>query len=282
MNAKVEPARANQSPAPDRVGVIALLAGTAIIAWSGTLVRFLAVGPLAGAAWRMGLAVPALAVWAGFAGRGQTQAPLLRRSAVPLILAGLAFAADVGSFHIAINGAKVANATFIGNVAPILAVVSGAIFFEERPPWRVWSALVLALTGAWVMAEMVAPSRIGYGDVFAFAATTAYASYQPIIKLLRAELDAPTAALWSAAASGIALTIAALLHRETMIPSTLRGWTTVVLLGVVSHALGQGLTSVAVGPARRPRLSPSSSSLSRRSRRFSPGACSARRSPRNR
>jgi drug/metabolite transporter (DMT)-like permease len=229
--------------------VIALLAGTAIIAWSGILVRFLDVGPLAGAAWRMGLAVPALAVWAGIAGRGQTQAPNLRRAAVPLILAGLAFAVDVGSFHIAINGTKVANATFIGNVAPILAVIGGAIFFEERPPWRVWGALALALAGTWVMAGMVAPSRVAYGDAFAFTAAMAYASYLLIIKLLRAALDAPTATRWSAAVSAVALTIAALLHRETLIPSTLLGWTIVVLLGVVSHALGQGLRSVAVGRA---------------------------------
>jgi drug/metabolite transporter (DMT)-like permease len=246
MNAKVEPT-ATRTPAPDRVGVIALLAGTAIIAWSGILVRILDVGPLAGAAWRMGLAVPALAVWAGIAGRGQTQAPDLRRAAVPLIFAGLAFAVDVGSFHIAINGTKVANATFIGNVAPILAVIGGAIFFEERPPLRVWGALALALAGDWVMVD--APSRVGYGDAFALAAATAYASYLLVIKLLRAELDAPTATLWSAAVSAVALTIAAILHRETMIPSTLLGWTIVVLLGVGSHALGQGLTSVAVGRA---------------------------------
>jgi drug/metabolite transporter (DMT)-like permease len=249
MNAKVEPETASPVPAPDRVGVIALLAGTAIIAWSGILVRFLDVGPLAGAAWRMGLAVPALAVWAGVARRRQMQSPDLRRVAVPLIFAGLAFAIDVGLFHIAINGTKVANATFIGNVAPILAVIGGAIFFEEHPPWRVWLALVLALIGAWVMAGMVAPSQVRYGDAFALAAAAAYASYLLIIKLLRAKLDAPTATLWSAAVSAVALTIAALLHGETMIPSTLLGWTIVVLLGVVSHAIGQGLTSVAVGRA---------------------------------
>ncbi len=249
MNAKVEPETAKRAPAADRIGVIALLTGTAIIAWSGILVRFLDVGPLAGAAWRMGLAVPALAVWAGVARRGQTQAPDLRRVAVPLIFAGLAFAIDVGLFHIAINGTKVANATFIGNVAPILAVIGGAIFFEEHAPWRVWLALALALVGAWVMAGMVAPSQVRHGDAFAFAAATAYASYLLIIKLLRADLDAPTATLWSAAVSAVALTIAALLHRETMIPSTVLGWTIVVLLGVVSHAIGQGLTSVAVGRA---------------------------------
>jgi hypothetical protein len=87
----------------DRVGVIALVAGTAIIAWSGILVRFLDVGPLAGAAWRMGLAVPALAVWAHAARRGGARRPDLRAAVVPLILAGLAFAVDVGSFHLAIG-----------------------------------------------------------------------------------------------------------------------------------------------------------------------------------
>ena len=249
MTGKVEAETAIRAEEADRVGVIALIAGTAIIAWSGILVRFLDVGPLAGAAWRMSLAVPALAVWAKVAQRRGAAAPGLRQAAVPLILAGLAFAVDVGSFHLAINGTKVANATFIGNVAPILTVIGGAMFFEEHPPWRVWFALALALLGAWVMAGMVAPSRVGAGDALALVSATAYASYLLIIKLLRAKLDGPTATLWSAAVSAVALTFAALLHGETMIPSTLAGWTTVFLLGLVSHALGQGLTSVAVGRA---------------------------------
>ena len=61
------------APKVDTVGWVALLVGTGIIAWSGILVRFLDVGPLAGAAWRMGLAVPALAVWARLA-RGRSGA----------------------------------------------------------------------------------------------------------------------------------------------------------------------------------------------------------------
>ena len=186
----------------DRVGVVALVVGTAIIAWSGVLARFLDVGPLAGAAWRMGLAVPALAAWTRFARRGQTTS---RRALTPvaglLILAGLAFALDVGSFHISLTGTKVANATFIGNVAPILTVVGGALFFREAPSWRVWLALALALVGAWVMAGMAAPAQVGYGDAFALSAAIAYATYLLIIKQLRVRLDAATATQWSAAVS---------------------------------------------------------------------------------
>jgi drug/metabolite transporter (DMT)-like permease len=109
----------------DRVGWFALIVGTAIIAWSGIIARFLDVGPLAGAAWRMGLAVPILALWAGPASGKRLAFATAAPHAGALVLAGLAFATDVGSFHIALTGTKVANATFIGNVAPVLAVVGG-------------------------------------------------------------------------------------------------------------------------------------------------------------
>ncbi len=236
-------------PSADRIGWIALVVGTGIIAWSGVLVRFLDVGPLAGAAWRMGLAVPVLAIWAKLAARGRLKThEILPPAFIALIiLAGLAFAADVGAFHIALTGTKVANATFIGNVAPILTVAGGALFFGERPLPRVWFALALALLGSWMMAGMAAFSKLAYGDVFALCAAASYASYLLIIKRLRSKLDGPTATLWSAAVSAIALAIAAWLRGEILLPHSALGWTIVILLGVVSHAMGQGLTSVAIG-----------------------------------
>jgi drug/metabolite transporter (DMT)-like permease len=244
------PAKAETLAPPasvDRVGLAALLIGTAIVAWSGILVRFLDVGPLAGAAWRMALAAPGLLVWAKAAGRGRERAPDLWPVAVPLALAGIAFALDVGSFHLAIFGTKVANAVFIGNVGPVVTVIGGALFFAEKPPLRVWAALILALLGAWVMAGMAAPAAIGPGDAFALAAAVTYATYLLIIKRLRTKLDAPTATLWSAVVSGVVLAAAAVAHGEILIPSTPLGWTIVVLLGVVTHTLGQGLTSLALG-----------------------------------
>jgi drug/metabolite transporter (DMT)-like permease len=238
---------AAQSSPVDKIGWVALLVGTGIIAWSGVLVRFLDVGPLAGAAWRMGLAVPALAVWARLVSGRRMNLTQPAAFAFPLILAGLAFAADVGFFHIALTGTKVANASFIGNMAPILTVVGGALFFTEHPPPRVWFALALALFGSWVMAGMAAPLKLGFGDIFALCASIAYAAYLLVIKRVRAGLDGPTATLWSAAVSTIVLAIAAVARGEVLLPHSALGWTIVVLLGVVSHAMGQGLTSVAIG-----------------------------------
>ena len=237
----------SKAPSVDRIGWIALIVGTGIIAWSGVLARFLDVGPLAGAAWRMGLAVPALAIWARLASGRRLADAQPAAIVFPLVLAGLAFAADVGSFHIALTGTKVANAAFIGNVAPILTIAGGALFFAEHPPPRVWFALALALLGSWAMAGMVEPAKLGYGDIFALCAAVSYAAYLLVIKRVRVKLDGPTATLWSAAVSAVALAIAATLRGEILLPHSARGWTVVVLLGVVSHAMGQGLTSVAIG-----------------------------------
>ncbi len=233
---------------PDRVGWAALLVGTAIIAWSGVLARWLDVGPLAGAAWRMGLATPALLVWSRLsARRGNGEPGGIAAVALPLALSGLAFAVDVGSFHLSLTGTSVANASFIGNVAPILAVVGGVLFFREYAPARVWPALALALVGAWIMAGMKAPLAVGRGDALALNAACAYAAYLMFIKRARSRLDGPTATLVSAAVSAVVLAIAAYARGETLIPSSAAGWGVVFLLGFVSHAMGQGLTSVALG-----------------------------------
>jgi drug/metabolite transporter (DMT)-like permease len=195
----------------------------------------------------MALAIPVLAIWARLvSGRRLT---LADPAAFPflLLLAGLAFAADVGSFHIALTGTRVANASFIGNVAPILTVAGGALFFAEHPAPRVWVALALAIAGSWVMAGMAAPANLGFGDIFAFCSAVSYAAYLLVIKRVRARLDGPTATLWSAAVSAVALAVAAALRGEVLLPHSGLGWTIVILLGVVSHAIGQGLTSVAIG-----------------------------------
>jgi drug/metabolite transporter (DMT)-like permease len=55
--------------------------------------------------------------------------------------------------------------------------------------------------------------------------------------------------MWTSAISAVVLAVAAWLHGETMIPSSAFGWMIAVLLGLGIHALGQGLTSLAMGRA---------------------------------
>jgi drug/metabolite transporter (DMT)-like permease len=236
-------------PKVDRAGVVAMIVGTLITAWSGVLVRLADVGPFAAGAWRVGLAVPALAAWARVARRDRRDAPNTGRSAGLLIFAGLVFALNLGLFHISLTDTKIANAAFIGAVGPIATVIGGALFFRERSPSRIWLAFGLALIGAWTMAGMVAPTRIGFGDSLALCSSITYSGYLLLIKQIRVKLDAVAATLWTSAVSAVALAAAAWLHGETMIPTSAFGWLIVALLGLGIQALGQGLTSMAMGRA---------------------------------
>jgi drug/metabolite transporter (DMT)-like permease len=235
------------------MGLAAIIAGTCFIAWTGIFFRFSDVGPLTTAAWRMIIAVPALVFWMRILSHGRAPRIMPRVGGsvaaliLPVTLAGLAFAADVASFHLSLTGTSITNASFIGNIAPILAVVGGTAFFDEHPDRRVWAALALALAGSWVMAGMVAPGQLNHGDIWALGAAVSYCAYLLIIKRLRRVLDGPSATMWSAIASAIVLTIAALVFEPQFFPTTVLGWAIVIAIGIGSHALGQGLTSIAMG-----------------------------------
>ena len=153
----------------DRSGVLAMIVGTLITAWSGVLVRLIDVGPFAAGAWRVGLAAPALAALARLVQRDQRDAAKPGRSAGLLIFAGLAFALNIGFFHISLTSTKIANAAFIGAVGPIFTVIGGALFFRERSSSRIWLALGLALLAYGVARGS---REVRYASAFFVVATT--------------------------------------------------------------------------------------------------------------
>jgi drug/metabolite transporter (DMT)-like permease len=236
---------------PDRAGFFALLGGTAIVAWSAIVVRFADVGPLSSAAWRMLFALPVLWIWtrhlASTRGSGAVQSPLPAWIKVAVVVSGLAFAADVATFHLSLGATDIANASFIANIAPILVVIGGAAFYREHARAQIWAALGLALFGSWMMAGLLAPAALGRGDLFALCAAFFYAGYVLTLKQVRTRLDGAAATLWTAAVSAVALVVVALLSGETFLPRTVQGWAAVAFLGIGSHAAGQGLTSIGVG-----------------------------------
>jgi drug/metabolite transporter (DMT)-like permease len=236
---------------PDRAGLMALLGGTFIIGWSAVVVRFADVGPISSAAWRMIFALPVLWAWSRLLAGGRAGAPtapaLPAKVKLAALFAGLFFAADVGVFHLSLSATDIANASFISNVAPILVIIGGALFYRERPPARVWAALALALFGSWMMAGLVTPAALGRGDILALGAAFFYSAYLLFIKQVRSRLDGPAATFWTGAVSAAVLIVWALASGETVLPGSLQGWAAVAFLGVCGHALGQGLTSIAMG-----------------------------------
>ncbi|MBN9530666.1 MAG: DMT family transporter [Alphaproteobacteria bacterium] len=229
---------------------IALIAGTLIVAASPILVRFTEVGPVASAAWRLAIAVPALWAWAAVAGAGATGgARRSRADSWMLVAAGAAFAGDLACYHAAVGLTSVANATFICNLAPALVVLLAWPLLGERPHGRTLAILAVAGAGVGLMAQDSAarPGASHLGDLWALGGAACFAGYLLLVARLRRRFDAATVMLWSSASGAAMLALLALARGETLLPAGLGGWSALLGLGLAVHVVGQGLTAAALG-----------------------------------
>ncbi len=241
--------------APALAMFVALLAGATCIGFSGVFVRFADVGPAAAGFWRMIFALPALAAWMALERRGPVPGPVSAGAFWPIALAGLAFGFDVVLYNAALGFTTIANASLLGNLSPVVVVLGGWLLLGEKPTRRILGALTLALAGALML---VAPKLAGagagatsadgpFGDMLAVGAAVAYAGYILAIRRARASADAGRIALISSALCAAFCLVAALALGETIMPASLAGWLAVIALGLVSHALGQGLITLSLG-----------------------------------
>lgn len=229
-----------------RLGWIALALAIFAVSWSSIYVRWADVGPLASAFWRMAFALPVLWAWTrASVGRSPRSAPVDRRVAPAVAAAGVLFAADLGLFHAALGHTSVANAAFIGATASVFAVLGGLVFFREMVSARVWGALALSLAGVWVMGGWRGLS-LGPGDALALGAAVVYAAYVLAIKVAGQGAPAAEVMFRSSVVTCAILLVAAAIWEERLLPQTLAAWAPLVALGVVSHALGQGMNAVAL------------------------------------
>ena len=239
--------------APALAMFVALLTGATCIGFSGVFVRFADVGPAAAGFWRMIFALPVLALWMGLERRRPGRAPSATSALLPIVLAGLAFGVDVVLYNAALGFTTIANASLLGNLSPVAVVLGGWLLFAERPSRRILGALALAIGGALMLVlpkftggAAAAPGSL-FGDGLAVGAALSYAAYIMAVRRARDSAEAGRISLIASAICAVFCLAASLALGETILPSSLQGWLAVIGLGLVSHALGQGLITLSLG-----------------------------------
>lgn len=221
-----------------------LVAGAAIIGLAPILVRLADAGPAAIGFWRVTFAMPLLALIAM-----RTDGGVGRPSKFAL-LAGMAFACDLGFWHYSIHYTSVANATVLTNLTPVVVTAAAWIFLKQRPAKLFVAAVGLAVAGAWLMAvgrgEHAAGANPPLGDALALTTAVWYALYFLAISAARRNVGATRVMFWSGVASAPLLLAAALVLGEDIFPITKGGWAALVALGVM-HVAGQGSIAWALG-----------------------------------
>lgn len=232
---------------PSRLPVLALLLANLLLACGPLLVRLArddgGVGPVAAGFWRLTLALPVLLV--AFPIVRERRAGRWLPAVALVTVGGVAFAADLGAWHVGILHTRLGNATLFGNVTALLFPLYGFLVARTWPSPRQAAALAIALAGALLLLgrsyELSARNLIG--DLLCIVAGVCYTCYLIAIGRIGGRLGAVTTLTISVVA-GIPLLLAfALLLGEPIWP---RDWTALALLALGSQLIGQGLILYAI------------------------------------
>ncbi len=221
-----------------------LVTGAAVIGFAPILVRLADAGPAAVGFWRVTLALPLLALMAQRTDGGVGKANGFA------LLAGLAFAGDLGFWHYALAFTSVANATVLTNLTPVVVTAVAWIFLKQRPANLFIGAVALAVAGAWLMAIGRGANAPGsnppLGDALSLMTAGWYAAYFLAISAGRRSASATRIMFWSGVVSAPLLLLAAIVLGEDLTPRSPGGWMAVAGLAVM-HVTGQGAIAWALG-----------------------------------
>ncbi|MEQ1516552.1 MAG: DMT family transporter [Usitatibacteraceae bacterium] len=241
-------------PSRKPLAIAALLFGAAAIAFAPILVRLSDTSPAASAFWRMALAAPILWVWVLLSERAsERNLPLAKHRQWKLLaLAGLFFAADLGSWHWSIVFTSVANATLELNLAPIFVTIGAWLLFRQRASKLFLVALLVTLAGA---ALLIGPNiggagKVLLGDALGILAGLFYACYMLAIKSASSNVSTARIMAVSTTVAACVLAPYAFFTAEQFIPQSAHGWLILFGMALVVHVLGQSL--IAYGFAHLP------------------------------
>ena len=231
------------APAPASAFVAVLVANIAL-AFGPWFVRMADTGPIASAFWRIAIAAPLLVAGAVASGARPTRlAPGLWAL---LAASGVAFAADLGSWHLGILRTTLANATLFGNCATLLFPLYGFVVTRSLPTRLQGAALLLALAGAALLMgrSYAMDPRNLTGDMLCVLAGALYTVYFVLVARARAVMAPVPVLAITTVASIVPLLVFALLMGERILPAH---WGPLVALALVSQVLGQGAMVYALG-----------------------------------
>ncbi|WP_343519618.1 DMT family transporter [Sphingomonas sp.] len=223
----------------------ALILGNVALAFGPWFVRAADVGPVAAGFWRLALGVPVLlAIVIATEGNPLRHAKGL--GGLILLLAGIAFAADLASWHVGILHTTLANATLFGNSATLMYPIWGFLVARAWPTRQQGVALGLAAVGAGLLlgrSYSLSPEHL-LGDLLCLFAGVLYTGYIILMARARGAMTPLPALALSSAAGILPLLLFAVALGERIWP---HNWGVVIGFALVSQVLGQGLMIYALG-----------------------------------
>lgn len=204
------------------------------------------LGMIATAFWRMALAAPLLWLISARSERGR--ATLSRRDRAFLLLPGLAFAADMATWHKSFEYTTLANTTLLSNFATVIVSLVGFLFWHERLGWAFVAGGLCAMSGAAMLmgVDLSSGSDPIVGDALSLVTAVFYAAYLIVVKVLRARFSTARVLSWTTTVCAPCLLAIAWLSGEGLVPHSGKSWLALLALALLPQIAGQGLITYAM------------------------------------
>lgn len=228
---------------------LAALIGALCIAFSGIFYRFAEVTPATATVFRCLYGLPILAGVAYLEHRRYGPLPplVVRLS----ILAGVFFAADLLSWHHAVDAVGAGLATVLGNLQVLVVGLVAWAIFREKPPRSALLALPVVLIGAILISGVVGNGAYGVNPPLGVALGTftafAYSGYLLVIRRGGRDLRRPAGpvAISTASTMVVAIIVGVILGELDPVPH----WPShfwLALVGVTSQSIGYLMISISL------------------------------------
>jgi len=219
------------------------------IAFSGIFYKFAEVTPETATVFRCLYGLPILALVGWWEHRRYGALP--SRAVWLAVIAGVFFAADLLSWHHAVDAVGAGLATVLGNLQVIVVALVAWLVFGERPPRSVLIGLPIVLGGVVLISGVIGADAYGVdpplGTALGIFTALAYAGYLLVIRRGSNDLRRPAGpvAISTASTMVVAIVAGVLLGGLDPVPAwPSHGW--LVAVGITSQSIGYLIISISL------------------------------------
>jgi drug/metabolite transporter (DMT)-like permease len=219
------------------------------IAFSGIFYKYAEVTPATATVFRCLYGLPILALVGWWEHRRYGALP--SRAVWLAVIAGVFFAADLLSWHHAVDAVGAGLATVLGNLQVIVVALVAWLVFRERPPRSVLIGLPIVLGGVVLISGVIGSDAYGVnpplGTTLGLFTALAYAGYLLVIRRGSNDLRRPAGpvAISTASTMVVAVVVGLLLGELDPMPSwPSHGW--LIAVGITSQSIGYLIISISL------------------------------------
>ncbi|MEM9272408.1 MAG: DMT family transporter [Cyanobacteria bacterium P01_F01_bin.143] len=160
-----------------------------------------------------------------------------------LLLAGISFAISLALWAWSLTQTSIANSTLLNNMMPIFTTLGGWLLFRQQFSRRFLIGMTVAIFGA--IAISLGDLQLGESNLTGDGAALVAAMFSAIsiltLEKLRMQFSTLVIMQWTCLAGSIFLLPLVFLTEDRLLPISSTGWLSIISLGLISQAIGQGL-----------------------------------------